>query len=50
MDRLFAVQPPRKAHGVVVAELKELEEEFRHAAQQGDLAAEKQDVEYAEKV
>ena len=50
MDRLFAIQPPRKAHAAVVLELRAMEEDFRHATQQGDLSAEKQDVEYAEKV
>lgn len=50
MDRLFLVKPPRKAHGVVVLELKAQEEEFRAAQQQHGDMGEKQDVEYAEKV
>lgn len=49
MDRLFAIKPPRKAHGIIVLELKAQENDFRAAAEQGDLA-EKQDVDYVEKV
>ena len=48
MDRLFEIQPPRKAHAIVVAEMRQLEEDFRSAGQQKDLTSEKQDVEYAE--
>lgn len=48
MDRLFAVKPPRKAHGIVVAELRQEEEEFRNAGHTAD--PEKEDVNYVEKV
>lgn len=47
MDRLFEIKPPRKAHGVLVEELRHQEEEFRGASQ---LAAEKEDISYHEKV
>lgn len=47
MDRLFEIKPPRKAHGILIEELRAQEEEFRSATQ---LAAEKEDVSYHEKV
>jgi len=41
MDRLFAVRPARKAHGIVLAEIREQEEEFRHDAEGAGLSVEK---------
>lgn len=47
MDRLFEIKPPRKAHPIVVQELRSMEEEFRNA---NEMSGEKQDVNYVEKV
>ncbi|KAF2145129.1 uncharacterized protein K452DRAFT_244794, partial [Aplosporella prunicola CBS 121167] len=41
MDRLFQIKPCRKANSVVMAELKEMEESFRHDAEGADLSLEK---------
>lgn len=36
MDELFEVKPIRKAHGVVVAQIREDEEQFRQDIKQGE--------------
>lgn len=41
MDRLFSVRPASKAHGIVLAEVREQEEEFRHDAEGAGLSVEK---------
>ena len=41
MDRLFSIKPVWKAHGTVLAEIREHEEEFRHEAEGASLTAEK---------
>jgi hypothetical protein len=41
MDRLFSIKPVWKAHGTVLAEIREHEEEFRHDAEGAGLSAEK---------
>ena len=47
VDRLFAVKPVRKAHGVIMEELRVEDAEFRRNVQGADLTEEKADVEYA---
>lgn len=41
MDRLFSIYPVNKAHAIVIAEVREQEEEFRHDAEGAGLSAEK---------
>lgn len=41
MDRLFSIKPVWKAHGTVLAEIREHEEEFRHEAEGAGLSVEK---------
>ena len=41
MDRLFEIKPVRNANKVIIAELREQEEEFRHDADGAGLTAEK---------
>ncbi|KAF2191392.1 general substrate transporter [Zopfia rhizophila CBS 207.26] len=41
MDRLFEIKPVPKAHAVVMQELKDQDEEFRHDAEGAGLSAEK---------
>jgi hypothetical protein len=45
MDRLFSIKPVWKAHGTVLTEIREHEEEFRHDAEGVGLAAEKSQFE-----
>lgn len=51
MDQLFEIKPVRKAHGEMVAKLREDEEHFRHDIEESGLAVKKlgtQQVEHAE--
>jgi hypothetical protein len=41
MDRLFEIKPVRNANKVIITELREQEEEFRHDADGAGLTAEK---------
>jgi Sugar (and other) transporter len=41
MDRLFEIKPIRNANKVIITELREQEEEFRHDADGARLTAEK---------
>jgi hypothetical protein len=41
MDRLFEIKPVRNANKVIITELREQEEEFRHGADGAGLTAEK---------
>jgi hypothetical protein len=41
MDRLFEIKPVPKAHGVLMRELREQEEEFRRDVEGAGLTAEK---------
>ena len=41
MDRLFKIKPVRNANKVIIAELREQEEEFRHDADGAGLTTEK---------
>ena len=41
MDRLFKIKPVRNANKVIIAELREQEEEFRHDAGGAGLTTEK---------
>lgn len=45
MDRLFSVFPVSKAHGIVLAEVRAQEEEFRHDAEGAGLSVEKSQME-----
>ncbi|KAF4306494.1 Sugar/inositol transporter [Botryosphaeria dothidea] len=50
MDRLFEIKPAGKANKIVIAELREQEENFRHDAEGAGLTAQKTKEEYIEKV
>jgi hypothetical protein len=50
MDRLFATKPPRKAHNILMLELKADEEEFRHNVEGSGLSVEKRNAEHVEAV
>jgi len=41
MERLFEIVPARKAHGIVMAELREQEAEFRHEVEGAGLTTTK---------
>ena len=41
MDRLFEIKPVRNANKIIITELREQEEEFRHDADGAGLTAEK---------
>ena len=41
MDRLFKIKPVRNANKIIITELREQEEEFRHDADGAGLTAEK---------
>lgn len=50
MDRLFSIKPISKAHGIVIQEVREREEEFRHDAEGAGLSAAKEKVGHYENV
>lgn len=50
MDRLFEIKPAGKANKIVLEELREQEESFRHDAEGAGLSAQKTKEEFIEKV
>lgn len=48
MNRLFEVKPVRKAHAIVMQEVHDAEEEFRHDAEDAGLSLEKSKVSHVE--
>lgn len=50
MDRLFEIKPAGKANKIILAELKEQEEAFRHDAEGAGLTTQKTKEEFIEKV